>query len=293
MCRVWSAFRLARAGQLPLATGIYVNWVVFQAIRIIDSQQTGVRMDVLRFRPPRTDTFHDIRRSAPPMQKKPISFDSTGRRATQVPRLALFSGVVSISLIVACVVSLFIGLHAGERHIGLAGMPRHPLADVREAATDLLKPAKRQVCDVRAEQRQWHAASQRLPSATAHAPPMSLGKPGNRALAIGFYVNWDASSYPSLKRALPTLDWVIPTWMSVSGPDMALHAAIDVNVLQLIRTRKPATPILPLLQNAVDGNWDGQGLARLLTDPAARQARIADIVTFLAANDFQGVTIDF
>lgn len=227
------------------------------------------------------------------MKKKLISLDSSRRLAARVPRLALFTGLLSISLVAACVVNVFIGLHARERRISLPDVSRQQVADVRPAAPDLVKPAQRQSCGVCAQQPQLHAAIHPSPSAATQAPQMSLSKPDNRALAIGFYVNWDDSSYSALKRALPKLDWVIPTWLSVSGPDMALHAAIDVNALQLIRTRKPATPILPLLQNAVDGVWDGQGLARMLHDPATRQARIADIVAFLAAYDFQGVTIDF
>ncbi|MGP1666350.1 MAG: hypothetical protein ACTS5I_10675, partial [Rhodanobacter sp.] len=105
-----------------------------------------------------------------------------------------------------------------------------------------------------------------------------MNKPANRPLAIGFYVNWDDNSYPSLKRALPTLDWVIPSWMSVSGPDMALHTDMDAKALDLIRAQKPSTPILPLLQNAANGDWDGAGLARLLADPVRRQQRITQIV---------------
>ena len=48
-----------------------------------------------------------------------------------------------------------------------------------------------------------------------------------------------------------------------------------------------------MIQNAVEGKWDGPGLARLLADPAARTARIEDIVAFLQSNKFQGLTVDF
>ncbi|MEP7187238.1 MAG: glycosyltransferase, partial [Rhodanobacter sp.] len=227
------------------------------------------------------------------MQKKPIFFDPTGRRASHVSRLALFAGVVSTLFVVACVASLFFDPSMAALHIGSHDKPRHALANVKAAAPELLKPAARLAAEVRARQRQLHPSRLRTRSTSAHARPLSLDKPADRPLAIGFYVNWDDSSYPSLKRALPTLDWVIPTWMSVSGADMTLHTSIDAKALNLIRTQKPATPILPLLQNAVDGNWDGKGLASMLADPVTRRARIAQIVAFLDANHFQGVTIDF
>lgn len=229
----------------------------------------------------------------PRMQKKPIFFDPTGRRASHVSRLVLLAGVVSTLLVVACAISLFVGPRMGDLHIGEHSRARHALANVKAAAPELLKPAAKLAAEVRARQKLLHRAHAGKPAATAHTPPPSLDKPAGRPLAIGFYVNWDDSSYASLKRALTTLDWVIPSWMSVSGPDMALHTSVDAKALNLIRTQKPSTPILPLLQNAVDGKWDGPGLARMLADPAMRQARIAQIVAFLDANHFQGVTIDF
>ncbi len=48
-----------------------------------------------------------------------------------------------------------------------------------------------------------------------------------------------------------------------------------------------------MLQNATDGKWDGPGLARLLADPAKRQARLDKLVAFLQANAAQGLVIDF
>ena len=228
------------------------------------------------------------------MQKKPIFFDPTGRRAIHVSRLAVSAGVISTLFVLACAISLFVRPSMSGLHIGEQARTRHALANVKAAAPELLKSAARLAAEVRARQKLLHAPHRHASKPAAlHIPPPSLDKPAGRPLAIGFYVNWDDNSYPSLKRALPTLDWVIPTWMSISGPDMALHTSVDAKALNLIRTQKPSTPILPLLQNAVDGTWDGKGLARMLADPAQRQARIAQIVAFIAANRFQGVTIDF
>ena len=60
-----------------------------------------------------------------------------------------------------------------------------------------------------------HAAPARSLSAALRPLP-------HRPLAIGFYVNWDDTSYAALKRALPKLDWVLPSWLSLAGPDMHL-----------------------------------------------------------------------
>lgn len=227
------------------------------------------------------------------MHNKPIFFDPTGRRASRLSRMGVLLAVVSTLFMAAFVLSLFVGPTLAALRLGAHGRGLHALGNVKVAAPQLLKPAAKLAAEVRARQR---LTTHRTPADhlhPQHAPPPSLAKPPGRALAIGFYVNWDDASYPALKRALPTLDWVIPSWMSISGPDMALRTSIDAKALDLIRRNKPSTPILPLLQNAVNAQWDGAGLARMLADPGLRHERIDQIVGFLASQRFQGVTIDF
>jgi cellulose synthase/poly-beta-1,6-N-acetylglucosamine synthase-like glycosyltransferase/peptidoglycan/xylan/chitin deacetylase (PgdA/CDA1 family)/spore germination protein YaaH len=224
------------------------------------------------------------------MQKKPIFFDPTGRRASHISRLGVLAAVISTLFVLAFAASLLIGPGMAGLQLGSRGRKLHAVAVV----PSLLKPAARLAAEVRARQKLLHPLRVKNPrNNPARALPSSLDKPAGRALAIGFYVNWDDGSYPSLKRALPTLDWVIPTWLRLSGPDMALTSSIDAKALNLIHRVKPSIPILPLLQNAADSTWDGNGLARLLADPVRRQQRIAQIVAFVAANKFQGVTVDF
>jgi peptidoglycan-N-acetylglucosamine deacetylase len=127
-----------------------------------------------------------------------------------------------------------------------------------------------------------------------HRPvPVALKGPDERSLSIGFYVNWDDNSYPALRRALPHLDWLIPGWLNLDGPSMDLKTNIEDRALKYVQATKPNIPILPMIQNAVEGRWDGARLARLLANPTARAARIKDIVGFLETNKFQGLTIDF
>ncbi len=225
------------------------------------------------------------------MHKKPVFFDPTGRRASRLSQMGLTLAVISTLFVVAFVLSLFVGPTMEGVQLGRHGKGLHALNGVKLAAPALAKRAAQLAAEVRAHHHTPHAG--RTHGGALRAAPPSLDKPAGRALAIGFYVNWDDSSYSSLKRALPTLDWVVPSWMSVSGPDMALKTSIDAKALNLIRRAKPSTPIVPLLQNAANSQWDGPGLARMLANPELRHQRIAQIVAFLDANRFQGVTVDF
>ena len=99
--------------------------------------------------------------------------------------------------------------------------------------------------------------------------------------------------WSSLKRSLKTLDWVIPVWITLDGPDLKFMPAIDRRALDFMHANKPGVAILPVIQNVTAGKWDGPGLAKLLADRSRSDALLDQIVGFVAANKFQGVTIDF
>jgi len=135
----------------------------------------------------------------------------------------------------------------------------------------LLKSAARLAAEAKAREevaKRWkfRNAHQKLPARELSA---ALRPRAGRPLSMGFYINWDdGESYAALKRELPRLDWVLPSWLSVSGS--SLKITMDGKALRLVRGERPGVPILPVIQNASLGVWDGSGLAALLADPARR-----------------------
>src|SRR5262249_19082069 len=70
----------------------------------------------------------------------------------------------------------------------------------------------------RAEQKASRArvgskGSPNRPQIRPPAPAAGADNAGRRPLALGFYVNWDDSSYESLKRHLDQLDQLVPEWL--------------------------------------------------------------------------------
>ncbi|MBI3657026.1 MAG: glycosyltransferase [Acidobacteria bacterium] len=117
--------------------------------------------------------------------------------------------------------------------------------------------------------------------------------PPTKPLTIGFYVNWDDSSYQSLKRNLADLDWVSPEWLRLQNGDDPLARNIDQRALDYIRRTRPQMPIVPLLQNAKEGVWDMSLLMRTLADSASRQRLVDRLARFVELNAFQGICVDF
>ncbi|MFA5902086.1 MAG: glycosyl hydrolase family 18 protein, partial [Hyphomicrobium sp.] len=228
------------------------------------------------------------------MTRNPIFFDPTRRRSVILGYVGWTVSVVSTIMLALFVASLLflpsasmLPLEPPHKRIGLTA---NDIAQRRE-----LLPAARRLADAaRSKVRlpKW-AIKQTMPKASAKQLLAARGRIDSRPLTIGFYVTWDDSSFASLQTALPKLDWMVPSWLEFTGPNLDLKTGVDQRSVELLGRQKQRPAILPMLQNATDGNWDGPGLAHLLADPVKRRARIDSIVTFLQDHAAQGIVIDF
>lgn len=148
------------------------------------------------------------------------------------------------------------------------------------------------------EKQQEENARQILENKPAPTPYASAARRENtaRPMAIGFYVNWDDSSYASLKNNINELDWLVPEWIRLSD-DAANPIIFDLDPLtqkaiDLIHNEKPTMPILPLVQNYKNEQWDSGLLAKAVATEDARQNLINSLIKVVDDNKFGGVTID-
>jgi len=227
--------------------------------------------------------------------RHPVFFDPTKRRSIILGRLGWLVSVASTIVLVIFIASLLFFPNVSVLPLA----PPHKRAPLTDAA-DIAKrrellPAARRLGDAarsRSTLPKW-AVKQRMPKATDSQLTAAIERSDSRPLTIGFYVTWDDSSYASLEMALPKLDWVVPSWLELTGPDMELKGVVDQKSVDLLRKQKQPPSVLPMLQNASEGKWDGPGLARLLADPAKRRARLDELVAFMQGNNAQGLVIDF
>src|SRR5271155_4183103 len=231
------------------------------------------------------------------INKKPVFFDATGRRAARLSTLGWIAALVVSVLAVGFATSLMTAKPVPNVDLPGRAYATNPPELVKKAvAPGLLRQAVRLATEARnrrlENQRQRRLRNQ-MPSRVL---PAILAPQKSRPLAIGFYVNWGEegeASFDSLKRALPRLDWVIPSWLSLSGPDFSLNPSLDRRSLNYMRANKPGVAILPMIQNAANRQFNGVALAKLLADPRRTENLADGIVNFVAANKLQGVTIDF
>ena len=230
------------------------------------------------------------------MSDKPVFFDASGRRAVGASVVGWTAAVVSLVLGGVFAASLIAVPQAAQ--LRLPGrLTAISTQNLEKKALDpgLLRSAARLAAE--AQIRRKERARLRLEREQRHLPTRVLSSmlrpQPDRPLTIAFYPNWGPDPFPSLKHALPKLDWLMPTWLALQGPDLKFKAASDLRVLSEVQSTKANLAVLPVLVNSTLGKFDGPGLARLLADKTRTDDLLQKLEAFVAAYKLQGVTVDF
>lgn len=127
-------------------------------------------------------------------------------------------------------------------------------------------------------------------SSTANSGPKpNLGRP----LSIGFFVNWDDSSIASLRENIQSMDWVVPEWIRLSGDAKdPLVLDIDQDALDVVASKKPGMPVLPLVQNYKNEQWNSDILVNSISTEDSRKQLIKSLLESIEIYKFGGLTID-
>jgi peptidoglycan-N-acetylglucosamine deacetylase len=220
------------------------------------------------------------------MTKHPIFFDPRNRRAAHVSRLAWALAIASSVAGLVFLSSLFIFRSFPET---LQASPSQRFAALNDVAKvpHLLPSVRNLARKAQSTKKQYPHSAGRLKALKASAERR------DKPLTIGFYANWDDSSFASLRNNLSNLDWIVPSWLYLQGSSMELKIALDDKALDLVRRQKPGATILAMIQNSFANTWDGANLGRLMADPVGRRDRLDKIVSFVETNKLQGIVIDF
>ena len=206
----------------------------------------------------------------------PIFYDPSGRRRR---RFAL--GVVAFIMLLVLSAAVFgasIGIVPSQPLLPInTERPLHRLAPPHDT---LLKRTGRTI--------DWYG--RKLTGETRAKEAKTVG---NVPLAIAFHVPWDPQSAESLRRHINDLDWVIPGWVSVTGPKHTITVFSDTAGRAVINGAARRPLILPMIQNAIQGQFDGPGMAAMLRDPKLRKAFLDKLEPWLLANHAAGAMFDF
>lgn len=210
------------------------------------------------------------------MSEEPIFFDASGRRRR---RFAL--AVIAFLLLTLLAGAAFFGsIVAVAPQPPLPFEVEHPMAaPLHGHDHGLVGAGARQV------RHMWRDFRHLLEHGRhPHGPPPT---------SYAFHVPWDDASAASLARHVDEIDWLIPGWLSITGPDHQLTSFADPRGKAIISHAHHRPRLMPMIQNAIDGGWDGRGIAALLNDRKASAVTLDRIASLLRANQASGVFFDF
>ncbi len=245
----------------------------------------------------------------PEIITKPVFSDPSKRRWRRVSRTSLVVGALVSAAAALFVASVLVNPLLPQ--LNIRALENLPHASDTKPQPPALDATRREVKARRAEVALRRALEttrtvpgarpslMKVTPAPSHTPPPSStpvasDNANTKPLAIGFYVNWDDSSYDSLKRNLQQLDWIVPEWSRLQeGAGDPLHRDVDARALDLIRRERPQMQIIPIVQNSEAGVWNPKLLAAMISDAPSRRKLIDALVGFVEQNNFAGVCVDF
>ena len=246
----------------------------------------------------------------------PVFYDPRGRRWKHVRRTYLVIGIAATVVAAIFISSVLANPWLPTPNLRSQYLPR--TADLKPQPAPQI-PTAREAKAKKAQAELQKALSQTRVMPGRHAALMPMAPPPTNSplpapasfnakqLAVGFFIDWDESSYSSLERNLNSLDWVLPQWLSLvnkpgespisdiltdpTGPRSEQEQALKA--LSLIRERRPQISIIPMVQNLSAEKWEGDLLARAVGDENARQRLITALTQYVEQNKFAGICVDF
>ena len=237
--------------------------------------------------------------------ESPVFHDPEGRRWRRIRRTWLALAIIVTTLAAIFIASVLANPALPRFNLRpVAGLPRP--SDIKPKAPNVpANPSEQKARKTQAELQKALANTKRVVPGKRRsqisivpAPPVLPAPivPNSRPLSVGFYINWDDSSYESLKRNLDHLDWVVPEWVHLQDvPDGNNPLVTDIHApaLNWIRETRPQVRILPMVQNLINEKFDGKLLAKVIADDVHRQSLVNALLTFVQSNKFAGVCVDF
>lgn len=208
---------------------------------------------------------------------KPIFYDASGRRNRWTMRafVALLAAVViAAGIFAATVVAVPI-----PDPLAMA-MERPQPRPIGQQVARLRRHAGHRIASIRRDVASW------LPAGAPARPPA-------RPLSVGFYVPWDDASRASLARHIGQLDWLMPSFYSVTGPAHRLEVTPDRRFDALLAATPRRPKILPVVQNAKNDRWDSAGATALMRTKATRAAFLNQLDAALDQRHADGAVFDF
>lgn len=228
------------------------------------------------------------------MPDRAIFFDPSRRRWSWVKRISTILGLVSVIVVSVFLVSVFTVVTLP----GFEGITTEIKRSVRRSVR--LPPHQTRLQQYLARSSRQKLLSeikreQTVMRARAAMPPVKA----QSGIVAAFYAPWQETGLHSLRANASKMTHLMPAWVHLredaTGLDFRDWDPVAVphnnDVLQIARSNN--LNILPVLQNAQQGDFDPKRVHVFLNDPVVQGRVIEQLKNWLLKSHFQGVNVDF
>ncbi|MGE5499196.1 MAG: polysaccharide deacetylase family protein, partial [Syntrophothermus sp.] len=219
-----------------------------------------------------------------PDQGKPVFLSESGSR------WRAFKGTLRVFFVIALLASVSIAVDM----ISSSGTSLPKLREQNEIYKTVLNPDRITTITTK-ENRQYHRFRKDLlnlaQSETNHRPHRKKQSADSApSIRAGFYVNWDAQSFYSLRDHIEKLNVIMPEWLFIQQNSDTVFADIDSRALTYIQSHK--IKIFPMVSNYFNNKWNPESAERIISSKTRRAKFIGSLLNILKRYRFEGVNID-
>ena len=232
-------------------------------------------------------------------ERRPIFYDETRKRWSWISRLSLVGALLlSVALVVFVLSMVFQPLLP---HLPLPqAIAVKDLGNVDPILTDRQK-ARSQFA-LRRDRKALKKEIEREKDESKIVREKAAKPLAQASVTLGFYVNWEETSFASLTRNIQHLTHFCPEWLHITKDGKGIidgrNREDRHEVNELVRGRH--LPILPLINNYIpqfvgseQSQWDSNALHLLLTDLKHRAEFVQSLTEMVLRENWQGINIDF
>jgi cellulose synthase/poly-beta-1,6-N-acetylglucosamine synthase-like glycosyltransferase/peptidoglycan/xylan/chitin deacetylase (PgdA/CDA1 family)/spore germination protein YaaH len=219
-----------------------------------------------------------------PLRPHPVFFDPNRKRWPKIK-----FGIFALGLGVTAIMGILLASILITPALKSLSLPRREPPPKAAAASKLHQYAEGEAGQKPSPPRERPGAAAQF----AQAP--DAGEDAYKPLTIGYFVNWEDTSFSSLKLNARNLDVLIPEWLHLTGADGTVtenNPERRKMVTDWLAANRPGLVITPLINNYLE-DWRGDILEQALAREASRRKMLGGILDFLSTYGFAGLSLDF
>lgn len=201
-------------------------------------------------------------------------------------------------LIIALVLSLSFGLVAYNT-FGQSQLPiKNPISNNLISKQQARPYALQQTSFTKTTPQATEALKNQVSITNSQPKKTEIDLADPKQTVFSYLVNWDDSSFESLKNNIGSMDMLVPEWLHLS--DNQGNIAIDdpanqKKVAEYIADTRPELKIMPLVNNfnSTAMGWDSKVVSEMLANQTSRRNNIEKILDYVARNNFAGISLDY